>query len=58
MTLLKRFKAEIMDVSMISSLSDGELARFGLGSIGNRHKLRRLCTQNKVKCMIQQPIYK
>uniref|UniRef100_K1PUW3 Uncharacterized protein n=1 Tax=Magallana gigas TaxID=29159 RepID=K1PUW3_MAGGI len=58
MTLSKRFKAERVDVSMISPLSDGELARVGLDTIGDSHKLRRLCTQKKVKCMIKLPIYK
>ena len=56
MTLLKRFKAERVDVSMISSLSDEKLARFGVDTIGDRHRLRRLCTQKKVQCMILLPI--
>ena len=42
-TLIEKFKGQRMDPSAVLSSSDGELARQGVSTIGDRLRLRELC---------------
>ena len=48
-TLKERFERERIDHEMINTLSDGELTRLGVATIGDRHRLRRRCTEETEK---------
>ena len=40
--VLDRFKREHVDADMIETLSDADLTRLGVDSIGHRHRLRKM----------------
>ena len=41
-SVLDRFKREHVDADMIETLSDADLTRLGVVSIGHRHRLRKM----------------
>ena len=46
-TLIEKFKEQRMDPSAVLSSSDGELARLGVSTIGDRVRLRELCKEEE-----------
>ena len=45
--LVERFVSENIDISTIFSISDQDLARLGVSTIGNRIRLREVCKQQQ-----------
>lgn len=46
-TLREKFQEERIDPELIISMSDAELARLGVTTIGDRIRLRSACRRNK-----------
>ena len=55
-TLKERFERERIDHEMINSLSDGELRDWG-GDFGDRHRLRRRCTEETEKQQVNKILF-
>ncbi|KAL3841723.1 hypothetical protein ACJMK2_019829 [Sinanodonta woodiana] len=53
-TLFERFRSKRIDAPMIMSLSDSELIRLGVDTIGDRHRLRETINQ-KLKNTANEP---
>ena len=56
-TLIERFERERIDHEMINTLSDGELTRLGVATIGDRHRLRRRCTEETEKQQVNKILF-
>ena len=56
-SLIPKFVAERIEPENVSELSDDELVRLGVTTIGDRHRLGALCANTEKKTSVYSAIY-